>query len=487
MGTVEITWGRSAPEGAVVARGRFADDPTGGSADRTLAEQLRLAGFDARPGQVHVGIGVDGPEFWVGLGRRPSVDTSVVRRAAAALVRAAGRTSVVTTTLVDDLDGIVPPADVAAAVAAAAASTRYRFEVHRSSVSTDGPDRLHVEVDESDPATTSAIERVLTVQRGVAFARDLVNEPGGTLVAAEFASRCRSLGAHGVRVVVHDHDAVTALGMGGLLGVNRGSDQPAAFVELHHEPAGAVDLPRVALVGKGITFDTGGINLKHNASALLGMKTDMGGAATVVAAMQVIAELGLPTPVSAYLPLTDNMTGGDATRPGDVLRMYDGTTVEVVDTDAEGRIVLGDAVAFAAESRPAAIVDVATLTHTAMHVTGQQVAPFVSTADWLADQVTLASAATSDRAWRMPRVPEYRGLLKSRVADMCNRSEAPAASAFAALFVESFAKGLPFAHIDMAAVVSSDRDLDDRPAGATGWGVELLVHLVEHFERPAGD
>ena len=193
MGTVEITWGRSAPEGAVVARGRFADDPTGGSADRTLAEQLRLAGFDARPGQVHVGLGVDGPEFWVGLGRRPSVDTSVVRRAAAALVRAAGRTSVVTTTLVDDLDGIVPPADVAAAVAAAAVSARYRFEVHRSSVSTDGPDRLHVEVDESDSAITSGIERVLTVQRGVAFARDLVNEPGGTLVAAEFASRCRSI------------------------------------------------------------------------------------------------------------------------------------------------------------------------------------------------------------------------------------------------------------------------------------------------------
>ncbi|MFN8023379.1 MAG: M17 family metallopeptidase [Acidimicrobiales bacterium] len=287
-----------------------------------------------------------------------------------------------------------------------------------------------------------------------------------------------------MRVVVHDHDAVQALGMGGVLGVNRGSDQAAAFVELHHVPADAGDRPRLALVGKGITFDTGGINLKHNAAALLGMKTDMGGAAAIIGAMQVIAELGLPTPVSAYLPLTDNMTGGDATRPGDVLRMFDGTTVEVVDTDAEGRIVLGDAVAFAATTSPSAIVDVATLTHTALHVTGQQVAPFVSTHDQLADQIARASAATGDRAWRMPRVPEYRGLLKSRVADMCNRSEAPAASAFAALFVESFAKGLPFAHLDMAAVVSSDRDLDDRPAGATGWGVELLVHLVEHYEVP---
>ena len=475
MSTVEITWSDAAPDGAVTARGRFAGDPT----DASVAAQLRLAGFDAAPAQIAVVAGDDGPEFWVGLGRRERIDAGVLRTATAALVRAATRAPLVSTTLVRDVAGLVPIDVAASAVASAASSARYRFETHRSSRSTDGPERLHLVVDEP---VGSEIERSLTVVRGVLLARDLVNEPGGTLVAPELARRCLALDEHGLRVVVHDHDAVVALGMGGLLGVNRGSEQPAAFVEIHHEPAGAEGRPRLALVGKGITFDTGGINLKHNASALLGMKTDMGGAAAIIGAMQAVAELGLPQPVSAYLPLTDNMTGGDATRPGDVLRMYDGTTVEVVDTDAEGRIVLGDAVAFAAATAPAAIVDVTTLTHTAMHVTGQQVAPFVSTADWLADQVRAASDATTDRVWRMPRVPEYRGLLKSRVADMCNRSEAPAASAFAALFVESFAGGVPFAHIDMAAVVTSDRDLPDRPAGATGWGVELLVRLVERFE-----
>jgi leucyl aminopeptidase len=477
MSTVDITWSHEVPAGAVIARGRFGDDPIEG----VLGEQLRLAGFDAKPGQVYVGVGADGPEFWIGLGRRDRVDDSTVRRAVGALLRAAGRAPLLATTLVDDLAGVLPADRVAATAAAAAVSARYRFEAHRSKPSTDGPERLHLV---APPECGPAIDRALTVMRGVLLARDLVNEPGGTLVPAEFARRCTALADHGVRVVVHDHDAVVALGMGGLLGVNRGSDQPSAFVELHYEPEPVAPAARLALVGKGITFDTGGIHIKKNTASLNAMKTDMGGAAAIVGAMSVLADLGVANPVSAYLPLTDNMTGGDATRPGDVLRMFDGTTVEVVDTDAEGRLVLGDAVAYAAATAPAAIVDVATLTHTALHVTGLSVAPFVSTDDWLAEQVSAASAATSDRAWRMPRVPEYRGLLASKVGDMCNRSEAPAASAFAALFVETFAKGLPFAHIDMAAVVSSDRDLDDRPAGATGWGVELLVELVQRFQAP---
>ena len=479
VSTVEITWSGDVPDGALVARGRFTDDVF---ADPREAERARLAGFEGKPGQVHVALTHGGVELLVGLGPRERVDRGVLRRAAAALVRATGRAPIVAATLVADVAGAVPAADAAAAVASAAGSARYRYEAFRSKPSDAGPHRLHLVVPDG---CDDAIGEALAVLRGVMLTRDLVNEPGGSLVPVALARRCEELTAVGVRVVVHDHAAVVALGMGGVLGVNRGSEQPCAFVELHWEPDGADTSQRLALVGKGITFDSGGIHIKKKNEALNAMKTDMGGAAAIIGAMQALAELQVPVAVSAYLPLTDNMTGGDATRPGDVLRMFDGTTVEVVDTDAEGRLVLGDAVAFAATTSPAAIVDVATLTGTSIHVTGLAVALYVSTVDWLAAQIDAASASSSDKVWRMPRVPEYRGLLNSRVADMCNRSEAPASSAFAGLFVESFAKGLPFAHIDMASVVSSDRDLDDRPAGATGWGVELLVNLVRSFE-PAG-
>jgi leucyl aminopeptidase len=276
--------------------------------------------------------------------------------------------------------------------------------------------------------------------------------------------------------------------MGGLLGVNSGSDEPATFVELHYTPpqpssAAPTDRPRLALIGKGITFDTGGINLKTKASALLAMKNDMGGAAAIVGALSVFADLGVPTPVSAYIPLTDNMGGGGAYRPGDVLRMYNGRTVEVVDTDAEGRIVLGDALAYStAHANAAAVLSVATLTGTQIHATGVDIAALIGRDQSVIDQVMAASARCNDRVWQLPRVAEYGPLLKSGIADMTNRSEAPAASAFAALFLESFIDDTPWAHIDMAAVATRDRDTPDGPAGGRGWGVELLIELANSFE-----
>ncbi len=473
-----------APEGAVIARGIFRDELDGVAADDATRAHFALVGFEAKNAQVHVSSADGRVEVLVGLGDRDDVTAMSLRHAVAALVRACSRTDTLAVNLLTDL-GDALAADVAAgAITTSALSVRYRFDAHRSKPNTDGPAELVIVLpDGADvPAIEAAIERAAVVARGVDLARDLVNEPGGSLTPTEFARRCEGLAGPRLQVIVHDLDAIRELGMGGLLGVNNGSDEPATFVELHYTPATPTDRPRLALIGKGITFDTGGINLKTKASALLAMKNDMGGAAAIVGAMSVFAALEVPTPVSAYIPLTDNMGGGGAYRPGDVLRMYNGRTVEVVDTDAEGRIVLGDALAYStAHANAAAVLSVATLTGTQIHATGTDIAALIGRDQSVIDQVMAASARCTDRVWQLPRVAEYGPLLKSGIADMTNRSEAPAASAFAALFLESFIDDTPWAHIDMAAVATRDRDTPDGPAGGRGWGVELLIELASAF------
>lgn len=487
MPRLTVRCAEHAPDGAVIARGVYRDDLDAEAADEATRAYFAVVGFEAKNAQVHVSAAGGRVEVLVGLGDRDRVDATSVRHALAALVRACGRADTVAVTLLTDLDGTLAAAVAATAITASALSVRYRFDAHRSTPNTDGPAELVIllpdDASDARSAIEAAIERATIIARGVELARDLVNEPGGTLTASEFARRCRELAGAQLDVIVHDHAAIRELGMGGLLGVNSGSAEPPAFVELHYTPAAPTDRSRLALVGKGITFDTGGINLKTKASALLAMKNDMGGAAAVVGAMSILAELGVPTPVSGYLPLTDNMTGGAATRPGDVLRMYNGTTVEIVDTDAEGRLVLGDAVAYAtAHADAAAVLTVATLTGTQIHATGTEIAALIGRDQPLIDEVLAASARCTDRVWQLPRVAEYRPLLKSGIADMTNRSEAPAASSFAALFVESFVDDTPWAHIDMAAVATRDRDTPDGPAGGRGWGVELLVELADTFE-----
>jgi leucyl aminopeptidase len=475
-----------APDGAVIARGIFRDGLDALATDDATRAHLALVGFEAKNAQVHVTTAGGSVEVFVGLGHRDDVTATTLRHAVAALVRACTRVETLAVHLLDDLDGALPTDVAAAAIAASALSVRYRFDAHRSKPNTDGPAELVVVVPasaaEERASIDAAVDRAAVLARGIDLARDLVNEPGGTLTPTEFAKRCESIAGPQLQVVVHDLDAVKALGMGGLVGVNSGSAEPATFVELHYTPAEASDRPKLALIGKGITYDTGGINLKTKASSLLAMKNDMGGAAAIVGALSVFADLGVPTPVTAYLPLTDNMGGGGAYRPGDVLRMYNGRTVEVVDTDAEGRIVLGDALAYAtAHADAAATLSVATLTGTQIHATGVDIAALIGRDQPVIDQVLAASSRCTDRVWQLPRVAEYGPMLKSGIADMTNRSEAPAASAFAALFLESFIDDTPWAHIDMAAVATRDRDTPDGPAGGRGWGVELLVELAEHF------
>jgi leucyl aminopeptidase len=276
---------------------------------------------------------------------------------------------------------------------------------------------------------------------------------------------------------------IVAAGLGGLLGVNRGSQQPARFIELSYVPDGA--RLSLALVGKGITFDSGGLSLK-TAAGMTNMKDDMGGAAAILGAMSAITAVAPRTRVTAYIPTTDNMTGGDATRVGDVLRIRNGKTVEVLNTDAEGRLILADGLAMASEGQPDAIIDVATLTGAVEVALGPKVAGLLgSNAAWV-DQVRDAAARTGERVWELPLVEDYRSSLDSEVADLKNIGKAgQAGTIVAGLFLREFvAEGIPWAHLDIAGTAWSESDDVETTRGGTGYGVRLLLELARAFRRP---
>ena len=298
------------------------------------------------------------------------------------------------------------------------------------------------------------------------------------------ARAARRLGdAAGLDVTVHGRKSIRALGLGGLLGVNRGSTNAPRFIEARWRPAGDVR-GTLALVGKGITFDSGGLSIKTS-SGMMTMKSDMAGAAAVLAATAAAARLDLPVEVRAYVCATDNMTGPDAMRPGDVLRLRNGKTIEVLNTDAEGRLVLADALAVASEGRPDAMVDLATLTGACRVALGSRIAGLMGNHDAWAAQVEAAGRASGEQVWRLPLPAEYRKQFESPVADMKNIGSGEAGALVAGLILQEFVgEGIPWAHLDIAGPAFVDTEEGELVKGATGFGTRLLVDLIERFERP---
>jgi leucyl aminopeptidase len=320
----------------------------------------------------------------------------------------------------------------------------------------------------------------------VRVARDLVNLPGGTLTPTAFATRAEELAdLKGFDIEVLGPDEIAAERLGGLLGVNRGSTEEPRFVKLAWEPA---DKARgtVALVGKGITFDSGGLSLKPSDS-MIGMKGDMAGAATVLATFSALDAVQPRVRVLGYLPLTDNMPGGDATRVGDVLRIRNGTTVEVLNTDAEGRLVLADALSMAGDDGPAAIVDLATLTGACMVALGQKIAGLMGNHDGFLDQVRAAADAEGEAVWPLPLPADLRSSIDSEVADIKNISgNRWAGASVAGLFLQEFvADGTPWAHLDIAGPADAADDDGMTRKGGTGFGVRTLLHLLARYRPPA--
>jgi leucyl aminopeptidase len=452
--------------------------PPGAGAELDL-QYLEGRGFDGRLGEVQSLLADDGGAvIAVGLGDPARLTADGMRRAAAAAVRAAGRARTMALAL---LAGAPRELDVALAAQAAvegALLAGYAFTSFKSEPRTSGLDELVVV--SGAPAAAAGAARGEVVARAVSLARDLANEPAGSLTPRRFASIATAEARRaGVAITVVDERAAAAGGLGGLMGVARGSDEPPRLVELLYEPPGATAAtPTVAFVGKGITFDSGGLSLK-TAAGMTAMKTDMSGAAAVLGAMTAVAALGAPVRVLALCPLTENMPSGHAIKPGDVLRIRNGKTVEVLNTDAEGRLVLADALSLAVEAEVDAVVDLATLTGAVSTALGRMIAGVMGRDDAWLGQVLQAAARGGEQLWGLPLPDEYRRDIESDVADIRNTGGAnPAGTIIAGLFLKEFTGDLPWAHLDIAGTARADSDDGHITRGGTGFGVRTLVELA---------
>jgi leucyl aminopeptidase len=323
----------------------------------------------------------------------------------------------------------------------------------------------------------AAVRRGQIVGEAVNLARDLVNTPPSEKTPAILAEKAATLAREaGIDVEVWDRDRLVAERFGGVLAVSSGSDKDPRFVRLRYRNGG--DAPLTSLVGKGVTFDSGGLSLKPSAS-MEDMKCDMAGAAAVLAAALAVARLGLPVNVDSTFALTENMTGGGAMKLGDVLTIRNGLTVEVLNTDAEGRLVLADILSLATEEKPARIIDLATLTGACLVALGTRIAGLFSNDDALAADLLAACKATGERAWRMPIDDDFNDAIKSKVAEIKNTGNKWGGAITASKFLQRFVGETPWAHLDIAGPAWSDDDSSTRDAGGTGCFVRTLVELLE--------
>ncbi len=314
------------------------------------------------------------------------------------------------------------------------------------------------------------------------FARTLVTRPGNILPPVAMAEEARAMAEQvGLRYEALEPAQMNELGMGALMGVAAGSEQPARFIILEHTPPGGEDQKPVVLCGKGITFDTGGISIKP-AEGMWQMKDDMGGGAAVIGAMRALALLKSPQRTIALIPAVENMPSGKAIRPGDVLRAMDGQTIEIISTDAEGRLVLADALAYGQRYNPQAMLDVATLTGGVVTALGHGCAGVMANDPAVAERLKKAGDATGEKVWELPLWDdEYKKAIRSDIADMKNSTGRAASAIGGGMLLKQFAKKVPWAHVDIAGMAWADSDSPYKPKGATGYGVRLLAEYANGY------
>ena len=374
-------------------------------------------------------------------------------------------------------------ASQAAGLAAGACLRAWHADTLRTRTDEHAPLLATLELVSDDPATATVWASLAPGIEGNLFTRDLVTEPSNTLTPAGFINRLERLVQAGVVLETLDAAQLAALGFGGLLAVGGGSVHPPCLAVLRW--AGTQGGAPVAFVGKGVTFDTGGISIKP-ADLMWEMRADMAGAAACAGAMLALALRRSPMPAIAVLPIAENATGAASYRPGDVLRMHNGITVQVVDTDAEGRLILADALSYAAAQKPAALIDMATLTGSIVAALGHEMAGAFDNHAGLAEAVRRAGQATGERVWRMPIGMDHRRALDSDIADVahCVDGRGHPDACQAAAFLKDFVGDLPWVHLDIAGVESCAEASDRQAKGATGFGVRLLDRLVaERFEH----
>ena len=460
-------------EGAVAAGVK----PLGRALAATLERRARSAEFRGRSDELLLHQGDRGAVALVGLGNAPGPDAWL--RAGARGRREAERLGA--RRVAAHLEPGAVPSEAIASLAQGFLLAGYRFDRYRSDRRGPRVESL-VLVGESmpPPATTKPLlHDVGSIAAGVFGTRDLVNEPPSVATPSFLAEHARKLAETSsmLRAEVWRPDRMAKEGLAGCLAVARGSAEESRFITLRYLPGTTVrPQRRIAIVGKGITFDSGGLSLKP-AKSMETMKYDMAGGAAALHVVSVAAALGLPVEVTAYVPATENLPGGRAQKPGDVIRYTNGKTVEVLNTDAEGRLVLADALLLAARAKPDAIVDLATLTGGARIALGALYACVLGNDQTLIDRLLAAGRATAEGLWQLPLVPEYREDLKSPIADLKNVG-GDASTIVGALFLGEFVDGIPWAHLDIAGPAFADKDMPLAPRGATGYGVRLLVEYL---------
>ncbi len=446
---------------------------------------LEKAGFTPKVGQAIAFPSSNAPVLVaVGVGTVAELCTKTIRDAAAAFARAVPKDAKLATR-VPDTEKL--PADAAAAaIVEGILLARYRFSMQSEP---KGPAAVTsivlVAPEGKEDAVTAGAARGLATARAASLGRDLAACPAGLLTATRLGELAIELaGPSGLTAEVYDKAAVTKMGLGGLLGVNKGSVEEPRMIVLKYVPKGK-PTGHLALVGKGIMYDSGGINLKPGDLSHSQMKNDMTGAGDIFAAMTVLSELGATASVTGYLMCTDNMPSGSAMQLGDVLVTRGGKTVEVLNTDAEGRLVMSDALVLAVEEGVDAILDIATLTGAALRTFGEDVAAFMGNSDEFAAQVSAAADTVDEPVWRLPLVPAYRAELDSDIADIKNLGGPNAGSITAGLFLQEFVAGTPWAHVDIAGTAQSSSARRWINRGPTAFGVRLLIQLALDFQPPA--
>jgi leucyl aminopeptidase len=447
--------------GEIGAGAEVVTDGTGGR----LGTFMARAGFEAKTGQtLFVPLTGSVPAaLLVGLGPRAEVTVDGLRSAAATVAQRTSAQARLALTLADAAPDGADRAAVGQALIEGVLLGSYSFDEYRKVSKASKLQSVRLVTAEGTAAVRRGAERGEVVARAVAWARNMVNTPAHDLSPDAFAKEAqRLLRGRGVRVEVLD--------------VGQGSKQPPRLVKMTYAPAGSRG--SIALVGKGVVFDSGGLSLKTG-TGMETMKTDMGGAAAVIATMSALQDLGVRTKVVAFAPMVENMPSGEAIRPGDVLTFRNGKTAEVLNTDAEGRLILADGLSLAAEAKPDAIIDLATLTGACMVALGDKIAGLMTNDPELGGRVEAAAKRAGESVWPLPLPKEYRKLLDSEIADMKNISGGGYGGALTAgLFLQEFVGEVPWVHLDIAGPARASADDGVARRGGTGFGVRTLIEFA---------
>ncbi len=475
----------------LTAAARRLDEETGGAVSRAVAASPR---FHGKKNEL---VAIVGPAklsasriLVAGLGKPDALDARLLQDLGGALVVQLNSAGESKATVALDLGGAAPPklkpAEAAANLAFGAQLRAYRFDKYRTTQKPEQKPSLTALTVACEAAggAKEAYRALSATAAAVAFTRDLVSEPANTIYPETLAEQAASLAEFGLEVEIIDEERMRQLGMGAILSVGQGSARPPRVVVMQHH-GGPPGGPPLGFIGKGVTFDTGGISIKP-AAGMGEMKWDMAGAGVVIGLMRLFATRKAKVNAVGVVGLVENMPSGTATRPGDIVRSLSGQTIEVLNTDAEGRLVLADALWYCQDRfKPKLMIDLATLTGAVVVALGHDHAGLFSNNDELAERLIAAGNGVGEKLWRLPLADSYDRAIDSDAADVKNiAGDRSAGSIIGAQFVQRFVNKVPWAHLDIAGVAWSKKDAPTVPKGATAFGVRLLDRFVaEHYEK----